>query len=302
MNYKKIIPSQNIRFGILKILSFLPDRVMLGLQYYIKMGRKCNFNKPKTWTEKLQLYKIYYRNPILGICVDKYNVRQYVTNCGLKDILVDLYGIFLNAEDINLDKLPKSFVVKTTDGGGGNNIILVKDKFVLDRDAFTRQLNSWLNIKDINAGREWAYTQIAKSQIIVEKLLVNDTCPEAGIEDFKFLCFHGEPKYIVVDKDRYIKHKRNIYDVDWRKIDVSTDHEQFEEDYKKPENLSRMIEIARILSQDFPFVRVDLYNIHGKIYFGELTFYPWSGYVKFNPFEFDEKLGQLLDEETFKQY
>ena len=83
---------------------------------------------------------------------------------------------------------------------------------------------------------------------------------------------------------------------------MSTDHEQFEEDYKKPENLSRMIEIARILSQDFPFVRVDLYNIHGKIYFGELTFYPWSGYVKFNPFEFDEKLGQLLDEETFKQY
>ena len=299
MNYKTIIPSQKIRFWILKLLSFLPDKIMLSLQYYIKMGKKCNFRKPNTWTEKLQLYKMYYRNPLLGTCVDKYEVRGYVEQKGLANNLVKLYGVYSNAKDIDFDTLPDSFILKTTDGGGGNNVIIVNDKTALDTDSLRRKLNSWINIKDINAGREWAYTQIKKSQIIAEELLINDNCPEAGIEDFKILCFHGEPKYIIIDKDRYIDHKRNFYDIDWNRVDVTTDHAQFDTPYPKPENLTTMLEIAKIMSKDFPFVRVDLYNVNGDIYFGELTFYPWSGYVAFTPKEFDEHLGSLLDEKTF---
>lgn len=299
MNYKKIIPSQKLRFTLLRLLSFLPDRVMLQLQYYIKMGKKIDFQKPRYWTEKLQLYKIYYRNPLLGICVDKYMVRDYITQKGLTENLVKLYGVYSNAEDINFDTLPTQFVLKTTDGSGGNNIIIVKDKSLLDISSLKKKLNSWINIKDINAGREWAYTQIGKSQIIVEELLINESNPECGIEDFKILCFHGEPKYIIVDKDRYIDHKRNFYDVEWNRIDVTTDHSQFDTIYPKPDNLEEMLRISGILSKDFPFVRVDLYNINGKIYFGELTFYPWSGYVKFDPKDFDKHLGSLLDENTF---
>ena len=299
MNYKTIIPSQKIRFWILKLLSFLPDKIMLSLQYYIKMGKKCNFRKPNTWTEKLQLYKMYYRNPLLGTCVDKYEVRGYVEQKGLANNLVKLYGVYSNANDIDFDTLPNSFILKTTDGGGGNNVIIVNDRSALDTDYLRRKLNSWINIKDINAGREWAYTQIKKSQIIAEELLINDKCPEAGIEDFKILCFHGEPKYIIIDKDRYIDHKRNFYDINWNRVDVTTDHAQFDTPYPKPENLTKMLEIAKILSKDFPFVRVDLYNVNGNIYFGELTFYPWSGYVAFTPTEFDEHLGSLVDEKTF---
>ena len=272
---------------------------MLTLQYFIKMGKICNFKSPTTWSEKLQLYKMKYRNPLLGICVDKYKVRGYIEEKGLADCLVQLYGVYSNAGEIDFDTLPSQFVLKTTDGGGGNNVILVKDKSLLDVDSLRKCLNSWINIKDINAGREWAYTQIEKSQIIAEELLVNSRCPEAGVEDFKILCFHGEPKYVIVDKDRYIDHKRNIYDIDWNRIDVTTDHSSFDTLYEKPDNLEQMLAISKLLSQDFPFVRVDLYNVDGHIYFGELTFYPWSGYVKFDPLSFDMHLGSLLNEKTF---
>lgn len=299
MNYKALISNQTVRLRILKFLRFVPDRVMLSLQYYIKMGRKCDFRNPKTWTEKLQLYKMVYRNPLLGICVDKFRVRQYLQEKGMSHLLVKLYGVYDDASQIDFTELPDKFVLKTTDGGGGNNVVLVRNKSEIDVDVLKVQLDSWINVKDINAGREWAYTQMTKSRIIAEQLLENRLSPEAGIEDFKILCFHGEPQYIIVDKDRYTDHRRNIYDVDWQRVDVTTDHEQFDSVYPKPENLEGMLDIARKLSEDFPFVRVDLYNIDSKIYFGELTFYPWSGYVKFSPVGFDEKLGSLLNEKTF---
>ena len=297
--YQNILRSRETRFALLKALSFLPDSIMLPLQYRIKMGRWPNMKRPKRWTEKLQLYKMLYRNPVLPKCVDKFKVRDYVAERGLSAILNELYGVYDNANDIDFDKLPEKFVIKTTDGGGGNNVLLVHDKEKLDINAIREQVNSWLNIKDINAGREWAYTGIDKSRIIIEELLINKTTPKAGIEDFKILCFHGEPCYIIVDKDRYIDHKRNFYTPLWEKVDVTTDHEQFETNYPKPHNLNQMVEVARILSEDFPFVRVDLYNLDGKIYFGELTFYPWTGYVQFTPDEFDYTLGELMDCSSF---
>ena len=293
--YKSIVKSRNTRFAILKALSFIPDSIMLPLQYRIKMGRWPNLKHPTRWTEKLQLYKMYYRNPDLPVCVDKYGVRSFIERKGLHDILIELYGIYDNVNEIDFSKLPNSFVIKTTDGGGGLNVKLVTDKNKENLEALREKVNSWLNVKDINAGREWAYTGIKKSQIIVEELLVNKANPEAGIEDFKILCFHGQPKYIIVDKDRYINHKRNFYTPEWKRVNVSTDHEQFEDEYPKPKNFESMMEIAKKLSGDFPFVRVDLYNLEGKIYFGELTFYPWTGYVRFTPDEFDFTLGKLMD-------
>ena len=293
--YQRIFRSRKTRMAILKALSFVPDTVMLALQYRIKLKRWPDFKHPTRWTEKLQVYKMQYRDPVLHTCVDKYEVRNYVRQKGLESILTQLYGVYETAEEMDLNQLPDRFVLKTTDGGGGNNVILVQDKNQLDIVSTRQRLNSWLNIKDINAGREWAYTGIRKSQIIAEELLINPVHPEAGVEDFKILCFHGEPKYIIVDKDRYIDHKRNFYTPDWKKVDVTTDHDQFEDSYPKPKNLDKMLDIARTLSESFPFVRVDLYNIEGKIYFGELTFYPWSGYVQFTPDEFDTTLGQMMN-------
>lgn len=299
MDYKKIIKSQGVRFMILNLLKWVPDKWMLPLQYKIKMGRWPELKHPLRWTEKLQSYKMYYRNPLLGTCVDKYEVRKYIEEKGLSNTLTRLYSVYNDIDEIDLSKLPDSFVLKTTDGGGGLNVVLVNDKNSIDWPNIRKEFKTWMGRFKAGAvpvGREWAYSQIKSSRIVAEELLVNKENPEAGVEDFKILCFNGEPKYIIVDKDRYIDHKRNFYDTDWNRVSVTTDHEQFETPYPKPKNFDEMLRIAKVLSEDFPFVRVDLYNLDGKIYFGELTFYPWTGYVQFTPDEFDFELGSYFTE------
>lgn len=299
MIYKKLISSQNIRFRILKALSFIPDSVMLKLQYRLKTGRRLNLKSPKRFTEWIQWYKINYRNPILYQCVDKYEVHKYVQSKGLESILNHVIGIYDNANLIEFNTLPNRFVAKTTDGSGGQNIVICKDKKSANIDDIKFNLNSWLDRKSINAGREWAYTGIKKSQILVEDYLENPSDPEAGIEDYKIMCFKGIPKIIVYDCDRYIEHKRNIYDNNWNRIYVDSDCKQKDVDIPKPENLQYMLKVASKLSEDFPYVRVDLYNIKGQIVFGELTFYPWSGYVEFSPDSFDFELGDYFAEAVY---
>lgn len=300
MDYKKIFKNRETRFKILKALSFVPDSIMLPLQYRIYTCNKLHLNNPQRYTEKIQLYKMYYRNPDLNICVDKYRVREYISKKGLSHILNDLYCVTTNANDIDFSSLPNQFVAKTTDGGGGNNVLICKDKTKLNIDKAKKDLNSWLGIKNINPGREWAYTGIQESQIIIEKYFENNENPEGGITDFKFLCFNGEPTYVIVDWDRFIDHKRNIFTNEWVKVNVeASDSVCSLQDFPKPNNLGEMLIIAKRLSEDFPFVRVDLYNIEGKVYFGELTFYPWSGYVNFSPDEFDFVLGKLMDCSSF---
>lgn len=298
MDYKKIVRNQNTRFAILKALSWVPDSIMLPLQYRIKLGRWCSLKNPQRWTEKLQVYKMFYRNPVLHQCVDKYEVRKFVESKGCAVNLVKLYGVWDHASEIDFTKLPSSFVLKTTNGGGGEDVVLVRDKNQTDRLEKVKFLDA-KRVKEVNGGREWAYTGIKKPRIIAEELLINTENPDAGVEDFKILCFHGEPHYIIVDKDRFIDHKRNFYTTEWERVSVTTDHEQFETPYPKPKNFDEMMNLARKLSADFPFVRVDLYNIEGKIYFGELTFYPWTGYVQFTPDYFDFTLGKLMDCSSF---
>ena len=295
MDYKTIIKSQRIRFIILRFLSWLPDSIMLRLQYKLKLGRWPNLKRPERFTEWLQWYKINYRNPVIWECVDKYAVRKFIEEKGLSDILNELLGVYNDANEIEFDNLPNQFVIKTTNGGGGENIIICKDKSSLDINSTIQKLNKWLTLKSIDAGREWAYTGISKPKIIIERFLENPQSPEAGIEDYKILCFHGVPKIIIVDCDRYIGHKRNFYDTSWKQLFVTSDCPSKNENICPPANLHEMLDYARILSSDFPFVRVDLYNINGKIIFGELTYYPWSGYVSFNPDTFDYELGTFFN-------
>lgn len=266
---------------------------MLSVQYYIKLNRKLNWNNPKRFTEWIQCYKVKYRNKVLHQCVDKYDVRKYIEDKGLSHILIKNYGVYDNPDQIDFKSLPQKFVIKTTDGGGGENVIICRDKNTLDIKDTKAKLLSWKDRKDINAGREWAYTGIKESRIIIEDLLENTNNINAGIDDYKILCFGGKPSHIIYDCDRYVGHKRNIYNTNWERIYIDTDCQQKDQDIPAPKNLNEMLDIAVKLSKDFPFVRVDLYNIDGKIYFGELTFYPWSGYVSFNPDSFDFELGKL---------
>ena len=289
--YKKIISSQKMRFAILRMLKFVPDKAMIKLQYRIKLKRKLNLKDPKRYTEKIQWYKLYYRNPVMMECVDKYGVRRYIEKKGLGNILNQLYQVVDRPEEINFDQLPDKFVIKTTNGSGTN--ILVKDKKTLNIAETKKKLNDFLNMTEASAGREWAYGGSSK-KIIVEELLEDNSNKDKGISDYKFLCFNGKPVYVVYDKDRFSDHKRNFYDVNWNYVKVDSDCPCFEDSVKKPENYEKMVEIASVLSRDFPAVRVDLYNIEGKIYFGELTFYPWSGYVQYTPDSFDFELGKYF--------
>lgn len=299
MNYKRFFKSQSLRHKILKMLSFIPDKTMLNLQYKIKFGRWPDLKNPKRYTEKIQLYKLNYRNPLMHICVDKYKVKEYVATHYPDLHLPKLYGVYEDANDIDFEYLPMKFVIKTNDGGGANNVIVCHDKTKLNWPETVRKLNSWINVKDVNPGREWAYTGIPKSVIIIEELLVNPKNPEGGIEDFKFFCFDGEPYCVVIDGDRYISHKRNFYDLQWNNLNIGSDCMNFKKNVSRPENLDAMITAARELSQGFPFVRVDLYSVDNTIYFGELTFYPWSGYVQFKPDDFDFRLGEKFDVSSF---
>lgn len=293
MDYKKYIKNQKARFFILKMLSFIPDKIMLGWQYRIKTGRKIDWKEPKRFTEFLQLYKIKYRNKVAQRCVDKLEVRQYVESKGLAETLTGLLGVYKNAEDIDFNALPDKFIIKTTNGSGGENLLISRNKKEFDTHDAIKKLNGWLKLKTVNVGREWAYDGIKEPKIIIEELLEDSHNSEGEIDDYKILCFNGEPKVIIYDCDRFIGHKRNFYDTDWNLLDVSSDCPNKPQMIPAPTNLDKMISIAKILSEDFPFVRVDLYNIGGKIYFGELTFYPWSGYVNFLPDSFDFELGEL---------
>lgn len=293
MNYKKIIRSQRLRFLILKLLSFVPDSLMLKWQYRIKMNLNLNLSDPQRFSEKIQWYKIKYRNPLMAQCVDKYEVRKFIEAKGLKHILNTVYLVCSDPAEIDFSMLPERFVIKTTDGGGGENILICRDKSELDLFKAVETLKGWKNKKNVNAGREWAYTGIKESRCIVEEYLENETNPEVGIPDYKFFCFNGKPYCIQYDIDRYVNHKKNFYDIEWNNLEVTSDCPGFDDRATpKPEGLNSMLKVAETLAADFPFVRVDLYYLKGQVYFGELTFYPWSGYVRFNPDEFDFTLGK----------
>lgn len=298
--YKNIIKSAKVRRTILDILSFLPDSIMLPLQYRIKLGRKLNIKNPERFTEKIQWYKVNYRNPVMHQCVDKYRVREYIKDKGLEDILVPLIGKYDSIEQVDWNILPDQFVIKTTHGGGGMNVVLCDDKNKLNVEGIRDKLHcDSTPVKDNTMGREWAYYGL-KPGIVVEELLINRENPAAGINDYKIFCYNGHAKYIIVDVDRYIDHKRNFYDSNWNNLHVISDCPAADREIERPENLNKMLRVAEKLSEGFPFVRVDLYDVDGKIYFGELTFYPWSGYVQYTPDKWDYLFGEEWDLISYK--
>lgn len=289
MNYKKIIKNQEVRIKILHMLSFVPDELMIRIQYKMKMGRKLNLKNPQRYSEKLQWYKVNYRTSLMTQCVDKYSVREHIKSKGLERILNQLYMVCDSVEEIKVDSLPQKFVIKTTNGSGTNILCKDKSKFILDENK--QEINDWLLRDNFSSGREWSYKDVTP-RIIIEEYLEDSKNPFDGINDYKFMCFNGEAKYIILDVDRQVDHKRNIYDTNWNFIDVSSDHPNFGDCVPKPDGLDEMLKVANRLAKDFPSVRVDLYWVNGKVYFGELTFYPWTGYVSFTPDEFDFELGK----------
>ena len=290
MDYKKILKSKKLRFRILSLLKFVPDKAMLKLQYRIKSGRKLNLENPKRYTEKIQWYKLYYRNPLMMQCADKYQVREYIKSKGLEEILNDLYAVFESPEDIKLDNLPEKFVLKLSNGSSTNYICTDKSKCILEQ--IKQKFRDFDVQRKSSAGREWVYSN-DESVIVAEQYLEDPSNLNNELCDYKILCFNGKPEYTICVCGRHTpSYHHVVYDANWNKVDVEIGNSTSNVEYKKPEKFEEMMEIARILSADFPAARIDLYLINSKIYFGEITFFPWSGYMEFTPDSFDYELGK----------
>lgn len=291
--YKKIFKSPKLRCAILFLLRIVPDKIMLKIQYWIKFRRKLNLKNPKRFTEKIQWYKLNYKNSWMPICSDKFAVREHIKSKGLENILVDLYKVYDRPENINLDELPDKFVMKLSNGSGTN--LICRDKTNLDQKKVIKDFK-WFSCKvKSNAGREWPYMK-SKSVVVVEELLEDKNHLNNAINDYKIFCYNGKPEYIICISDRYSDRCNHlVYTTEWEKVYVASEGARVNEDAERPENLDEMLSIASKLSEDFPFARVDLYSLSGKIYFGEITFYPWSGYMEFEPDNFDFELGEKFD-------
>lgn len=296
MNIKKIIPSQKIRHRIMRLGSFIPDSIMLRLQYWILLKRLPDLNNPTRFSEWTQVYKMRYRNPLMLDCVDKYAVREIVKGRIGKEYLTKLYQVCKLPDELRFEKLPDSFVIKTTSGGNGDNVLIVRDKSKIDINEAKAKIKRWLSKNYSDTSREWAYAKVAKNPlIIVEEYLENN--PKDGLDDYKFLCYNGKFRYLWVDKGRYSIHRRGFWNENLEFIpNTKSDHLTFETDPGLPSNIDEMIKVAEKLAEGFPFVRVDFYDVAGRIVFGEMTFYPWSGYIRFTPDSFDAELGAHFPE------
>lgn len=289
-----------ILYFFARLLYFLPDVTMLKLQYWIKFHRKLNIKEPKRFTEKMQHYKAFYRNPDMQICTDKYEVRKYVVNkLGTDKYLNKLYQVCDNAHEIDFDNLPLKFVIKTTSGGNGMNVEICRDKSKLDIPWLIKRVNEWNHLKYNILSREWAYEWTSKgdrkSRIIVEEYLENKDNSDSSLDDFKFFCYDGKFRFLNWDKNRYSGHKRRFYDKDLNMLEGVGNFPNFDSSIGLPKNINEMIEVSEKLAAGFPFARVDLYNVDGKIIFGEITFYPASGFGNYHPDSFDFELGKYLN-------
>lgn len=277
----------------LRIMSFLPKKWVCAAEYYYHLHRFPNLKNPQRFTEWIQWYKLNYRNDVMHQCVDKYEVRNYVKSKGCASYLNELYFICEDARTIDFAAIPNQFVIKTTDGGNGDNVFVCRDKSKIDIDSVIKNVNGWRNRQLGSTSGEWAYSGNYKSRVIVEKYLEDPHSLDGSIDDYKLLCFHGKFRYLWIDKNRFSNHKRGFWDENLNFMaGVKSDHPTFDEPPKLPDNLPEMISVAEKLSADFPFARVDFYDIDGRITFGEITFYPWSGYVKYTPDSFDYELGK----------
>lgn len=295
MDYKKIIKDRERRMRILQCFRFIPDKQMIKLQYRIKTGRKLNLKSPKRFTEKLQWYKLYYRNPLMCQCVDKYDVREYVKSKGLKLILNECYGIYENVDEIDFQSLPKQFVIKDTLGGGGTSVIIVKNKDIFNLNSAKSKMQKWVEIPEcyIDDGREWPYYSGRKHRIIIEKYIEADE-HLGGLIEYKFFCFNGKVHYLYVLVDRELGRgvSLGIFDEKFNKLPYSrVDERPLLRTIEKPDNYQNMIDIAETLSADFPHARIDLFNQDNHICFGEITFFDGSGYMEFTPDAFDYEIG-----------
>ena len=272
-----------------KMLRF-SEKDAVSLLYFPRAQKELDLEHPKTYTEKLQWLKIYYRNDLMPILADKYLVRDYLNKQGFGDMLNDLYSVYENVNEFNAYDLPNQFVLKASHASGWN--LIVKDKSKIDWWIWKKHMKYWLSHDIAWMGREWHYAEM-KPRIICEKYLEDES---GGLTDYKCFCFNGIPRFIYVHvkgKEEYL----NFYDPDWNLLpfyDIDFSDPKKHHDIDKPNFLHEMLAFCTQFSKPFPFVRIDFYIVNNKLRFGEFTFFPGSGRADIRPIEWDYKIGEWL--------
>jgi len=292
---KKFIFDSAFRYDILNSRKMLPwqsDKKVLQKKYKYKFHRKLDLENPKTFNEKLQWLKLYNHNPLYTQLVDKYEAKDYMLKTIGAEYVIPTIGVWDKFEDINFDEFPDEFVLKCTHDSGG--LVVVRDKATFDKDAAKKKIGNSLSKNYFYSGREWPYKNV-KPRIIAEPLIHNQDYSQ--LLEYNFFCFNGEPKIVLRcsgDRDKGEQRYNDYYKVDGEKLPFRWGYPYSDAQLEITDTYSDMLEKARLLSKDIPFVRVDFYVCDGKALIGEMTFFHWSGLMPFDPDEWDEILGGWL--------
>ncbi|ULT56201.1 glycosyl transferase [Neobacillus drentensis] len=274
-------------------LNWLPDKAYLNIMYISRMKKKLDLNNPKTFNEKLQWLKIYDRNPKYIQMVDKYEAKKYITEKIGPDFIIPTYGVWDSFDDINIERLPDQFVLKCTHDCGG--LVICRDKKTLDMESARSKINRCLQRNYFYNGREWPYKNV-KPRVIAEKYMRDPS--SIVLKDYKFYCFNGKPEFVQLSQgmEKHSTASMAFLNLDWERLPFErSDFLRIDKIPPKPLNFELMKTFAEELSQGHLFLRVDLYEINGRVYFSELTFSPTSGFIPIQPPEYDLQVGRLLE-------
>lgn len=271
--------------ALAKIMS---DESYIRMIFKKSIGKRCNLEKPKTFNEKLNWMKLKLRNPYYSLLADKYEVKEIVKNIIGEEYVVPNYGVWNSFDEIDFDSLPERFVLKATHDSGGATIC--KDKKTFDMRSAKIKFDHDLKVTYFYRTGEWVYKSV-KHRIIADMLLDDNSGHE--LQDYKFWCFNGKPKIMyITNKGKNIY--ENFYDMEFNPSPINHGFPRKVPEYDKPKNFDLMKELAEKLSKGIPFVRIDFFNIEGKVYFGEYTFYDWAGLRPFADEKWDMLLGSWI--------
>lgn len=275
---------------IKRVARMLPDKLFLQLMYFHNFRKFLNLKNPKTFNEKLQWLKLHDRKPEYATMVDKYEAKQYIAEKIGSEYVIPTLGVWDRFDDIDFDSLPDQFVLKCTHDSGG--LVIVRDKSKLDMETARKKIEASLQNNYYWHKREWPYKNV-KPRIIAEQFLEN---PEsADLFDYKFFCFHGEPKVMYISNDHGADPRTDFFDMEFQHLPIKARDPNADIPPCKPEKFEEMKRLAEVLSKGMPHLRVDFYYVNGKVYLGELTFYHMSGFTEFTPPEWNMRMGEWLD-------
>lgn len=281
-----------------KLSRLIPDRIYLQIVYFRHFKKFIDFDNPKTFNEKIQWLKLNYRKEEYTNLVDKYRVKQYITKLIGEEYVIPTLGVWNNVDDIDFKSLPEKFVLKCNNDSGG--IVICKNKKDFDEAKAKSFLKERLKNNGYWYGREWPYKNV-KPCIIAEKYMEDSISKD--IKDYKFFCFNGSMEFFDIDIDRFIEHRANYYDRNGNFLPFGKTYcpPDYTKKIEMPKNLDKMIELAETISHNTVLSRIDFYEIDGQVYFGEITFYPGSGFSPFTDEKWDYKLGDMIDLPNIKK-